>query len=242
MKVRWHLGCLVLLLICFIAVPAMAGGQPEESQPTGEGEQEAGATEELECQDFRILPDEYPSDDLDVYREDGRIQSFRGVTVEVNEEAYRQGVQAAFRTEFRFCGEMIFADVSGGLSVDPKRLRPLVNLDIWWQADERRPVDELPQDRLKPDEAASDDSGRIPYATVTINLERVVEALEEFELNEDAQLFLELQPGVLFSAEAAEQIGVIKASQENGGEDDTTIAFDVFRWRVDDLMFYINEE
>lgn len=56
------------------------------------------------------------------------------------------------------------------------------------------------------------------------------------------QLFLELRPGVLFSAEAADQIGVIKASQESGGEDYTTIAFDVFRWRVDDLMFYINEE
>lgn len=185
-----------------------------------------------------------------------QLMSSGGITVDISDDAWEAGVRAGFREidaaldeDNRTTRESYsFIVTAEGVGERTALIKPfpIANVDIFYALpdyQDARTLQEIPEEARRP---LGESGVEGPYARVTVGGDAVTTALAEAEslddeiksreAEPDELVYFELVKGVLFSQEAALELGfidAIKPAREG-------ISFDVHKWRVDDLMLFGN--
>lgn len=185
-----------------------------------------------------------------------QVMESHGVIVEIEDDAWSRGIRAGFReidanldpdnrTER---GVYSFIVTSDGLGERTALIKPfpIANVDIFYTPPDYQGVETLekiPEDaRLPLGESGIDG----PYATVIITARAMRAArdaagslddeIKDRGVSPDGSLYFELSKGALFSEHAALALGFVQDVKPVGDG----VSFDVYKWRVDDLMLFGN--
>jgi hypothetical protein len=208
---------LAIVILFAMAGLAFGGGTTEEIDSLGASEEPTN--EEIEF--------------LGKSEEGGRLLTHIGFTVAIDRDVLGEGVQTAFLALEEPPESPL--GVIGVLSVDREavdfeELIPVVNLDIWVEdGSDRHTLADL-DTRETP----------APHVTASVDFAEVNKALYEHRISEESELYFEFVRGTLFSLAAGETLGLIRVTKKPSAADQT-LEFEVFKWRVDDLMIYIND-